>query len=516
MRIKDTYKIINNNGDTSDIINVVMMAYGVEKDPQIKALAYQLQGSTDTETCHNIWQYLIDNVTYRADTGKQEIRTPARLINDRTGDCKSYSLFTACILRYLGINHVFRFVSYDTRKEATHVYVVANQNIIVDAVSNVQAGYPFNQEIKYTYHCDMSNQGTTIAYLAGIPAYKKYRSRIGDTTIPDQVKDRYKVWIGNETESNITPGKHYLYALFDLNLELLNIAKTEIDQASYFDQLDIIASLLHSYNHVNGDSNEFGRMAFIICGMISEGLFTNSATDEDIRANKLDDLFLLVDDRYHSGYFPEKYDLPTWDMITHEVSAHNEVIPRTNGIGSYQDDVISKTKESGIYFIYKLYKNNYMMTEPSRIAKLPDVVKTRLDCQEQTHAWVSAVNSYQTPNTQTIAMVSGCIARTGMTPVDYVNALQEGKNPPVAIGIVLTTIIAVISIITGLVALFKAIFPPSVTKPTDTVITTGAFDPNTDFSKVGTTSTTTSSFTSLALPIAVAGAILFSLFSKKK
>src|ERR1035437_2934894 len=326
MRIKNTNQTIFKDGGTSDIIKVVMMAYDIENDPQIEVLARQLKGKNDLETCHNIWQYLINNVTYRADVGLQEIKSPARLINDGTGDCKSYSLFTACILRHLGINHVFRFVSYDNRKEATHVYVVANAQgstldaIIIDAVAYVQAGYPFNQELNYTYHCDMSDKGTKIAYLTGLP--KRLKTRIGDTssTIPEPT-DRYKVWIGDENAANITPGKHYLYALFDLNLEMANIAKKVSEIAYYFDQMDIVASLLYSYNYVNGNCKEFRKMAFIICGMISDGVFISSETNEDNRADKLDDLLLIVKERYLNGYFPATYDRPTWDMITHEVYA---------------------------------------------------------------------------------------------------------------------------------------------------------------------------------------------------
>jgi len=517
MQIKNTNKTIYSNGNTSDIIKVVMMAYDIENDPQIKALASQLKGSTDYDTCRNIWQYLIDNVTYRADEGKQEIRTPARLLNDKVGDCKSFSLFTAVILRYLGIDHVFRFVSYDNRKEATHVYVVAKGNIIIDAVAALQASLPFNQELKYNFRCDMS-KGTQISYLAGLPKFTNYRKRIGDVSVPDQGKNRYKVWIGDENESNVTPGKHYLYALFDLNLELCNIAKTAKEKASYFDQMDIIASLLHSYNHVGGNCKEFRVMAFIICGMITEGLFTNAETNEDVRANNLDDLFALVDTRYHEGYYPSTYDRPTWDMITHEVYAHNVIIPKKSGVTGYYEDVISKTKESGIYFIYKLYYNNYYMTEPARIQKLPAIVRTRLESQAQVHEWAATVNSYQTPNTMTIAMMAGCVARTGKTPVDYVNDLQNGKVGQVAIGDPITITVGVISIITGLVALFKAIFPPSVKKPSDSTINTGVFDPNTDFSKIGTgsgTGTLSSSLTSIALPLALGGAALFALFKKK-
>lgn len=158
MRIKNINKVFHRNGRTSDIIDIVMYAYEIESDPQIRALAYKLEGNTTYDTCENIWQFLLDNVNYKADSDGNKgelIRTPARLLHDRVGDCKSYSLFTAVILRYLGIPHFFRFVSYNNIKRATHVYIVADNNIVIDAVASHQLNYPFNKEVKFTYRLDI-------------------------------------------------------------------------------------------------------------------------------------------------------------------------------------------------------------------------------------------------------------------------------------------------------------------------------------------------------------------------
>ena len=67
MQIKNINKTIFENGGTSDIIKVVMMAYDIENDPQIEVLARKLQGKNNTATARNIWQYLIENINYRAD-----------------------------------------------------------------------------------------------------------------------------------------------------------------------------------------------------------------------------------------------------------------------------------------------------------------------------------------------------------------------------------------------------------------------------------------------------------------
>jgi len=521
MKIKNINKTIFKNGDTADIIKVVMMAYDIENDPQIEVLASQLQGETDYDTCKNIWQYLIDNVNYKADTGKQEIKSPARLLNDKVGDCKSYSLFTAVILRYLGIDHVFRFVSYDNRKEATHVYVVAKINYkfqtincIIDAVATVQAGYDFNTEIKYNYHCDMADKGTKIAYLAGLPGLSKFRKskrnyRVG-ATVPDFSPERYKVWIGDENQKNITPGKQYLYARFDLMLEYLNIAKTPKQQAYYFNQLDIIASLLFSYNYCNGVCKEIKRMAYIISGMVTEGLFSSSETNEDVRADKLDIILDELVYRYTNDIRPTQYDAATFNMFIEEVYNCNLIPTTVNGIGASSYQIADEIKKAGIYYIYTFIPEAEQSNHPA-------IVADKRDKQNQTFNWMKTVNTYQTPSAMQLSIRAGIIARTGMDPETYIAALKNGKQPDVAIGdpVTLTTIALVIGIITGLIGIIKFLFPADTTpKPSDAVIKAGAFDPTKDYSKSSTSSS--ASLANIALPLALGGALLIGLFTRKK
>ena len=513
MEIKNINRTIFNNGNTSDIIRVVMMAYDIENDPQISVLARKLQGINNLETGRNIWQYLLNNVNYRADVGKQEIKSPARLINDRVGDCKSYSLFTAVILRFLGIPHVFRFVSYDTRKEATHVYVVITTDcIIIDAVATVQAGQPFNTELKYTYHCDMADKGTKIAYLAGLPGMSKFRLRqkkvrVG-STLPEHSSERYQLWIGDENERGITPGKHYLYARFDLMLEMLNISTSKKEEAYYFDQMDITAALLYSYNYCNGVCKEIKRMAYIIAGMVTDGNFTSPEINEDVRADRLDMLLDELKYRYDNDIRPTAYDKDTFDMFMTEVYPYNVI---QSGIGSSIDSyqLAGEIKKAGIYYIYTFIPDSEKSTHPA-------IVGDKRGKQQETFNWMSSVNTIQTPGAMSLSIRSGIVARTGMTPEQYLAALKNGKQPDVAIGEPLTIILTVISIIGGLIAIFKALFP-AAPKPDDATIKAGAFDPTTDYSKTGTgtgTKTGLASLSSMGLPLVIGAGILFTLFKK--
>ena len=112
----------------------------------------------------SIWQYFIDHVYYKEDEGnKQYLKTPARILRDGKGDCKSFSIFFASCLHCLGIPFVFRFVGFNAQRPRTytHVYVVANPNtsaeVILDAVETDSTGMPiFNYARNYVTHKDIA------------------------------------------------------------------------------------------------------------------------------------------------------------------------------------------------------------------------------------------------------------------------------------------------------------------------------------------------------------------------
>jgi hypothetical protein len=517
MRIKNINQVITNKGNTSDIINVVMYAYDVERDPQIKELAGKLKGNSDSQTCKNIWQYLQDNVVYHADSESSNgemVKSPARLLVDGTGDCKSYSLFTAVILRWLGIPHLFRFVSYSPRPEATHVYVVAGGNIVIDAVAAVQLNKPFNTEIKYSYRCDMANSGTKISYLAGFEANnKKYVNPNGKRQfVAGEINatdpHRYDVWIGDENAGNVTPGKHFLYALMDLNIEMLNISKTTTEQLFYLDNLDIIASLLHAYNLVSGDTDEFRKIAHVICSLVTDGVFKSKELDVNARYDNLDDLYKIITESYNIGYSYSTPDPELWQMLETEVFPFNNV-SKISGIAG-ESDVVSKTKESGIYFIYMFITNE-------DLAAMPEVVRNKLIKQRNTFDWMAYQNTYQKSSAIQLTVRSGIIARTGRTPEQFIGDLKAGREVnDVSIGFIdPASLLLYAKIIIALITIIKLLFPlnPKKPKPSDEDITAGTFDPALDFYK-GVKSNpapaSTASFGTVGL-LALGGAALYFL-----
>lgn len=133
-------------GDNRDVVRVVCELYERWKEQPREALAPELYGITTEEACRRIFDYMVENVRYKLDTyGSQYIKSPARLIADGQGDCKSLTMFLACCLHCLGVDHIIRFVNFDGGTQFSHVYCVALDHggeIILDACELDRNGQP--------------------------------------------------------------------------------------------------------------------------------------------------------------------------------------------------------------------------------------------------------------------------------------------------------------------------------------------------------------------------------------
>lgn len=171
-QIADNKKtLLYKRGETDDIVKSVVTVFGESWD-QIQDLSQTFQGATVRETCENIANYVVNNFSYKIDPdGEQWIRTPARLLQDRQADCKSFSLFVCAALSNLGINNGFRFVSYTPDKQFTHVYSFAidenGKKITIDTVAMIQKNVAFDDELKYKHKKDYMNT-TRISKLSGV------------------------------------------------------------------------------------------------------------------------------------------------------------------------------------------------------------------------------------------------------------------------------------------------------------------------------------------------------------
>jgi hypothetical protein len=162
-----TYRTILNkrNAINADIITALERNYKTAV-AQCREFAKTLQGATNEDTAHNIFNFILKNISYVRDNNEtQNIKLPSRFISDGTGDCKSYSLFTAGCLGALNMPVKFIYASY-TKNDATptHVYVETKSDtgepIIIDAV------YGFFNAEKNTEH--KIKHAMNVQTLAGI------------------------------------------------------------------------------------------------------------------------------------------------------------------------------------------------------------------------------------------------------------------------------------------------------------------------------------------------------------
>lgn len=147
-------------GNNADVVKNILLCYDRWKN-QPEDIVDDLRGLSVEEACQSIFAYITENVRYKVDgDGVQYIKSPARLIADGIGDCKSLTLFTVACLYCLGIPHKIRFVNFDGGNQYTHVYAIAidenGRDIILDTVETTENNnsYPAAKVVKGHYLYD--------------------------------------------------------------------------------------------------------------------------------------------------------------------------------------------------------------------------------------------------------------------------------------------------------------------------------------------------------------------------
>lgn len=141
-------------GDTNDIIYVV-----VKDDKEAmqaastRKLAQLLETSDEYETCRKIFDNVKNNIQYVEDTtGHEIIKLPNALLYFKKGDCKSYSVLIADLLRGTHGGKImveFWFISQDYfDKTPKHVYPVAILSDGTEVILDCVYGY-FDKEPTY-------------------------------------------------------------------------------------------------------------------------------------------------------------------------------------------------------------------------------------------------------------------------------------------------------------------------------------------------------------------------------
>jgi len=161
-------KVISIKGaDNIDIINTIEKSLPLAVS-QTKNIASKFLGSDVLDTCKNIFDFLKDNIFYVRDQDEEQIiKLPSKLLADKSGDCKSFALFTAAILKNLNIPFVFRYINQTGGNIPAHVYTVAyngSDPIYIDAV-----WYKFNEQpdnIKFLK--DYNYNTMNVSAIAGV------------------------------------------------------------------------------------------------------------------------------------------------------------------------------------------------------------------------------------------------------------------------------------------------------------------------------------------------------------
>lgn len=152
------------DGNTDDIIRQIVRTHP-KSVLTVAEFSKHLAGKNTAETLLNIHRFIRTFIKYKLDTeGTQKIKTASRTWYDKFGDCKSYSIFTASILQNLGIPFSYRFVSYSSSDQPTHVYVIVGNTVIDCCLPKC------GDEKKYTFKKDLSM--TQISELSGPPGRK--------------------------------------------------------------------------------------------------------------------------------------------------------------------------------------------------------------------------------------------------------------------------------------------------------------------------------------------------------
>jgi hypothetical protein len=160
MDIKPGNTVIVKRGATNAQLQRAIEAAVPAAVKQAKSIASRYKGKTEAETCKKIFDYLKNNVNYRADGENQAVRLPSGLMRTLQGDCKSYALFTSAILSNLGIPHSLVYTSYNPKDPTpSHIYVMTDKGCIIDAVYG-----KFNAEKKPTFK---KLKKMNISYIAG-------------------------------------------------------------------------------------------------------------------------------------------------------------------------------------------------------------------------------------------------------------------------------------------------------------------------------------------------------------
>lgn len=455
-------------GTTKDIISEVTSTYR-DTWHTTAELAATLKCDTEENTCKAIFDYVIKNIRYNEDPpGVQWVRTPARLIHDAEGDCKSMAILTASLLANLDIPCFFRFVSFSPNKQITHVYVVTNGGIIIDPVERVNGQPIFNYASSYTHKIDMNT--TEISRLSGVGA----------------VEDIYAPYMADTCFIDNTIAENYLFSELDYIATLCRVFPTELE---HFNALDRVVVAYNLYQRSKGYSELMAIAGYVIQTMEDKGYFAFNSLDEELRAENLKelidtalDMLLGSGELTDTGMYVEWWNTQIKNKDYNGLTAEQkENFNNSVGIGltsAQKNALLADMQKSAPYFFYLYLGSNWVNENRQRF---PKIYKKYIIEQRIFENWVKGVTGVLDKTTIYNSLKSGFLKRTNQTPEQFLKRILTANGYKIGIAPII-----IAAIISGVVAIIgeviKAIKDLRIAKMTDVSNYPGGEPSDYDFS----------------------------------
>ena len=178
---KNVDEVLFYDGNTQDIMTVIKEADSrAAKLRLTRRFAPLLRGANDRLTCQNIWNFVKQNIPYKADSaGYERVRLPNKCIHDAAkigngGDCKTFSVLIADLCREHGIEFQYDYISQKENKKIHHVYGFATldngRKVILDAVHTA-----FDSEPYYKFKLTVPSVGLRQNTEGGVSGFTPFK-----------------------------------------------------------------------------------------------------------------------------------------------------------------------------------------------------------------------------------------------------------------------------------------------------------------------------------------------------
>lgn len=159
-------KTVKKGANVSDTVSFIPQV--VKKCTwQVESFVKQeLRGLSTYEACEKLWYFVKHHIEYEKDErGKEQVRSPRRLIHDAKGDCDCFTTFIDTCLYSLGIKGIINRITKYKENHFQHIYPIVplgnGKYIVMDCVVD-----RFNYEEPYS---EKKDYNMDLQFLDGIP-----------------------------------------------------------------------------------------------------------------------------------------------------------------------------------------------------------------------------------------------------------------------------------------------------------------------------------------------------------